>query len=148
MKHKIFIVFGIFIHILILTQSLLPASLSSDQSGVIVDILHPFVLNLGISIDVQTFSLIVRKTAHFTEFFLLGVFWYIIYAKYFKSVKLIGVVLIHGFFTAVLDETVQLFVDGRSGEVLDVFIDFFGVLFACFIVSITIEMTNYFKLIR
>ena len=148
MKYKIFIVFGICIHILILTQSLLPASLSSDQSGVIVDILHPFVLNLGISIDVQTFSLIVRKTAHFTEFFLLGVFWYIIYAKYFKSVKLIGVVLIHGFFTAVLDETVQLFVDGRSGEVLDVFIDFCGVLFACFIVSITIEMTNYFKLKR
>lgn len=145
MKHKIFIVFGILIHILILTQSLLPASLSSDQSGVIVDILHPFVLNLGISIDVQTFSLIVRKTAHFTEFFLLGVFWYIIYAKYFKSVKLIGLVLIHGFFTAVLDEMVQLFVDGRSGEVLDVLIDFSGVLFACFIVSITIEMTNYFK---
>src|SRR5690554_4312580 len=130
MKHKIFIVFGILIHILILTQSLLPASLSSDQSGVIVDILHPIVLNLGISIDVQTFSLIVRKTAHFTEFFLLGVFWYIIYAKYFKSVKLIGVVLIHGLLTAVLDETVQLFVDGRSGEIIDVLIDFGGVLSA------------------
>lgn len=130
MKHKIFIVLGILIHMLILTQSLLPASLSSDQSGLIVDILHPFVLNLGISIDVQTFSLIVRKTAHFTEFFLLGVIWYIIYAKYFKSVKLIGMVLIHGLLTAVLDETVQLFVDGRSGEVIDVLIDFGGVLSA------------------
>jgi len=86
--------------------------------------------------------------AHFTEFFLLRVFWYIIYAKYFKSVKLIAMVLIHGLFTAILDETVQLFVDGRSGEVLDVLIDFSSVLFACFIVSITIETTNYFKLKR
>src|SRR5690554_7682664 len=130
MKHKIFIVFGVLIHILIITQSLLPASLSSEQSGLIVDVIYPFILNLGIQIDVQTFSLIIRKTAHFTEFFLLGIFWYIVYAKYFKSVKLIAVVLIHGLLTAILDETVQLFVDGRSGEVLDVLIDFGGVLSA------------------
>src|SRR5690554_7808848 len=130
MKHKVFILLGIMIHIIILTQSLLPASLSSEQSGLIVDVIYPFILNLGIEIDVQTFSLIIRKMAHFTEFFLLGVFWYIIYAKYFKSVKLIGVVLIHGLLTAVLDETVQLFVDGRSGEIIDVLIDFGGVLSA------------------
>src|SRR5690554_701984 len=143
MKHKIFIVFGILIHILILTQSLLPANLSSDQSGVIVDILHPFVLNLGISIDVQTFSLIIRKTAHFTEFFLLGVFWYMVYAKYFKSVKLIGVVLIHGLLTAILDETVQLFVDGRSGEVFDVLIDFSGVLVSVLIMTFFIGQKSH-----
>lgn len=135
MKHKVFILLGIMIHIIILTQSLLPASLSREQSGLIVDVIYPFILNLGIQIDVQTFSLIIRKTAHFTEFFLLGVFWYIIYAKYFKSVKLIAMVLIHGLFTAILDETVQLFVDGRSGEVLDVLIDFSGVLVSVLIMT-------------
>ena len=70
MKHKVFILLGIIIHIIILTQSLLPASLSSEQSGLIVDVIYPFILNLGIQIDVQTFSLIIRKMAHFTEFFI------------------------------------------------------------------------------
>lgn len=139
MKHKVFILLGIMIHIIILTQSLLPASLSSEQSGLIVDFIYPFILNLGIQIDIQTFSLIIRKTAHFTEFFLLGVFWYIIYVKYFKSVKLIAMVLIHGLFTAILDETVQLFVDGRSGEVLDVLIDFSGVLVSVLIMTFFIR---------
>ena len=143
MKHKVFILLGIMIHIIILTQSLLPASLSSEQSGLIVDVIYHFILNLGIQIDVQTFSLIIRKTAHFTEFFLLGIFWYIVYAKYFKSVKLIAVVLIHGLLTAILDETVQLFVDGRSGEVLDVLIDFSGVLVSVLIMTFFIRRKSH-----
>jgi len=48
MKHKVFILLGIIIHIIILTQSLLPASLSREQSGLIVDVIYPFILNLGI----------------------------------------------------------------------------------------------------
>ena len=48
-------------------------------------------------------------------------------------------VLIHGLFTAILDETVQLFVDGRSGEVLDVLIDFSGVLVSVLIMTFFIK---------
>ena len=64
-------------------------------------------------------ALLLEKMAHFTEFFFLGLFWYLVYIRYFKGIKLMGVVLIHGLLTAMFDETVQLFVDGRSGEVLD-----------------------------
>lgn len=128
MKHKIFIMLGIFMHILILTQSLLPADLSSNQSGFIVDVLYPLVLGFGIDIEVDTFSFIIRKLAHFTEFFIIGVFWYVIYAKYHSKIKLVLIVLLHGLLTAVIDETVQLFVEGRSGELRDVLIDFSGVI--------------------
>ena len=117
-------------HLLILTQSLLPANISSNQSGFIVDFLHPLVSNIGIKINIETFSQIVRKLAHFTEFFLLGVLWYVIYMKYFNKAKLIIVVLIHGLLSAIADETIQLFVDGRSGEIRDVLIDFSGVILA------------------
>ncbi len=130
MKHKVFIIVGIFIHMLIFAQSLLPASISSGQSGLIVDIFHPLVLSMGIDVDIETFSFFIRKLAHFTEFFLLAVFWYLVYMKYFAQLKLIVVVLIHGLITAVIDETIQLFIDGRSGEVMDVLIDFAGVLLA------------------
>lgn len=138
MKHKVFIVIGILIHILIIAQSLLPGSLSSSQSGLIVDVLHPLVLNMGIQIDVVTFSFIVRKLAHFTEFFVLAVFWYLVYMKYFSKLKLIFAVLIHGLITAIIDETMQLFIDGRSGEVRDVLIDFMGVLLAAIVMHYVI----------
>jgi len=133
MKHKAFLIIGIMIHILIFTQSLLPADISAGQSGFIVDVLHPLVLNMGIQIDIDTFSFIIRKLAHFSEFFLLGVFWYLVYLKYTSKSKLILIVLIHGLITAIIDETIQLFVDGRSGEVMDVLIDFSGVLIAVLI---------------
>lgn len=138
MKHKVFIVIGILIHILIIAQSLLPGSLSSNQSGLIVDVLHPLVLNMGIQIDVVTFSFIVRKLAHFTEYFVLAVFWYLVYMKYFSKLKLIFAVLIHGLITAIIDETMQLFIDGRSGEVRDVLIDFIGVLLAAIVMHYVI----------
>jgi len=139
MKHKVFIILGVLMHILIFTQSLLQGDLSAGQSGFIVDILHPIVLNMGVNIDVDTFSFIIRKLAHFTEFFVLAAFWYLVYSKYFSKLKLIIVVLTHGLITATLDETIQLFVDGRSGELLDVLIDFSGVLMAVCMMHFIIE---------
>jgi len=128
MKYKILIIIGVLIHILIFTQSLLPGSVSSNQSGFIVDTLYPLVSSVGINISVNTFSFIIRKAAHFTEFFLLGLVWYMIYSKYFNKIKLVVIVLTHGILTAILDESIQLFVSGRSGEIRDVLIDFSGVL--------------------
>ena len=49
--------------------------------------------------------------------------------KHLKA-KLVIVVLLHGLLSAIADETIQLFVDGRSGEIGDVLIDFSGVILA------------------
>ena len=78
---------------------------------------------------------LVRKMAHFTEFFLLGVFLSLVFLTFripwkfrFLPAFLIGVLY------AVSDEWHQTFVDGRAMEAFDVLIDsggvFLGVLAA------------------
>lgn len=72
---------------------------------------------------------IVRKLAHFSEFALLG-FWGMftlrVYTK--RTVAFVCWPLLFGLSVATMDETIQLFVDGRGSDVKDVVIDFAGVL--------------------
>lgn len=68
---------------------------------------------------------IVRKTAHFTEYFILGILVFKIFEMYGASRNLIYSVLFC-FFYACSDEVHQLFSDGRSAKVLDVLIDTSG----------------------
>lgn len=69
---------------------------------------------------------LLRKLGHFGEFAILGFFftgsfwnW-----KHFRLTKPLGSAL----FAALCDETLQLFIPGRSGEVRDIWIDFAGAL--------------------
>ena len=63
----------------------------------------------------------LRKLAHFSEFAVLG----LLLAQCLRA--RITRPLLAGVLCALADETVQLFVSGRSGEVRDVWIDFSGV---------------------
>lgn len=76
---------------------------------------------------------IVRKIAHFSIFAALGFFSYLTQAAYLienkKEVMGKGCALFSSFFCliyAISDEAHQLFVEGRSGKVTDVLIDFLG----------------------
>ena len=80
----------------------------------------------------------VRKAAHFTLYFLLGLF-FISFLKEFNlnDKKLLVYTVIFVFLYACSDECHQLFVSGRSGEILDVLIDTTGgfvasILYTCF----------------
>lgn len=75
---------------------------------------------------------LLRKCGHFAEFALLGflltgTFWQM---KNFLLLKPIAC----GLFVALCDETIQLFVSGRSGNVRDVWIDLSGVIVGTLIV--------------
>ena len=66
----------------------------------------------------------LRKLAHFSEFFLLGV---VCSAQRVKSEKLLTFGLISfGLISACIDETIQIFVLGRSSSLLDVWLDISG----------------------
>lgn len=72
---------------------------------------------------------LLRKLGHFGEFAVLGFlltgsFWNL---KNFRLSKPLGSAL----FVALCDETLQLFIPGRSGEIRDVWIDFAGALCGC-----------------
>ena len=64
---------------------------------------------------------IIRKTAHFTNYLILGVLVTLSGGRR-KPLRL----LILGLLAAVFDETHQVFVPGRSGELRDVLIDLAG----------------------
>lgn len=79
---------------------------------------------------------IVRKLAHFSEYALLGVestlFFY--WSGRLKERCGLHHLMYLGLTVAFLDETIQLFTPGRSGEIQDVWLDFLGFFIAALIV--------------
>ena len=72
---------------------------------------------------------IVRKAAHFSEYMLLGFWlWLTVWAYTARPLRYLVWMLFFGLLIPVTDETFQLFVPGRAGQVTDVLIDFCGVL--------------------
>lgn len=78
----------------------------------------------------------VRKLAHFTLYFILGILIYNVinlYSTNNKKILLISILLC--IIYACSDEIHQLFVPGRSGELRDVLIDSIGSILGIIIVS-------------
>lgn len=86
---------------------------------------------------VEKYVVYVRKAAHFTLYFILGLA-YISLLKEFNldDKKLLIYTIIFVFIYACSDEFHQLFVPGRSGEFMDVIIDTTGGVFASFIYTV------------
>ena len=70
----------------------------------------------------------VRRIAHFGEFFLMGISLVICCVSQGKHIKdNMGNILFAGLFLAVMDEGIQL-LNNRGARVLDILIDFLGVI--------------------
>ena len=101
-----------------------PAVVSEGESGTLLEILSkifPFLDNNDAGMY------IVRKSAHFTEYAILGVLLAIQFSMYVRGIfqRLVNPAFT-GLAVAFMDETIQLFVEGRSGQVSDMWIDFAG----------------------
>ncbi len=120
-------------------QSLLDAPSSGEESSFVTEIVTPvFELFVGKGNVTET---LVRKAAHFTEFAVLGALAAALSFLLGKRRLLhYTFALLCCLAAAVADESIQLAVSGRSGEVRDVLIDlsgaFFGVALAVMIVLI------------
>lgn len=114
-------------------NSLQPADLSGARSGAVTEIASQWVPWLT--------DHIVRKTAHFTEYAVLG---FLLAAVLFLALggkrQKLPLVLLLGVVTPLLDETIQLFVPGRSGAVQDVLLDCGGVLFGLAVGSLLFRL--------
>ena len=74
---------------------------------------------------IENTRFLVRKTAHFTLYFILGIIVYLLFASY--GVKKIAFYsILFCFLYACGDEVHQLFLDGRTAKILDVCIDTCG----------------------
>ena len=109
-------------------HSLVQGPQSSLESGMVVDLLRPAFEALGMA-DENLMGLVVRKAAHFSEYALLGVLARGLFGSLrsergvppFPAALLVALV-------PVVDECIQLFVPGRSGQVTDVLIDLSGLV--------------------
>ena len=71
---------------------------------------------------------IVRKTAHFSEYLVLGLIGMQAFTPHHKPRNIGAIVLCATLlvFVPSADETIQLFVDGRAGQISDVLLDCCG----------------------
>lgn len=104
-------------------------NVSSDQSGTIAYVLHN-ILSINYS---DKLIFIIRKCAHVSEFFILGILVINLVSKYnVKHIYLISFIISVLYSSS--DEFHQLFVPGRSGQVTDVLIDLIGVVLGLLLV--------------
>jgi VanZ family protein len=117
---------------LIWGHSLQPAVVSDNESGRVLEFLRQIFPTL---LGGENGTFIVRKSAHFTEFFILGILLCMEFCtEVYGALRRFAVPSLVGLLVAFIDETIQLFVVGRSGEVRDMWIDFAGVMFGTLIV--------------
>ena len=75
---------------------------------------------------IEKYTYPIRKLAHYTLYFILGILSFLVVKDYSINKKLIIYSLLICFLYACSDEFHQLFIIGRSARVLDVLIDTFG----------------------
>ena len=112
---------------LIFFMSNQPADISDGQSDLVIKVFS----YIGIELDDyfgNLASFVVRKGAHFTEYFILYLLSYNLNKNYFsKDAKLFSIIFV--FLYACSDELHQFFIPGREMHIRDVIIDTSGGLF-------------------
>lgn len=110
-------------------HSLLPAAQSSAESAWVMEAMAPLLALTGLAPDLR--HTLVRKLAHMTEFALLGALWTAALPpsgaggcslEHSRASRVLPACVL----TALADETIQLFVPGRSSQITDVWIDALG----------------------
>lgn len=137
-RRYFYLILVILITIFIFSNSLMPADVSSAQSGFFTSLLKKILLIFDIVLKDNELSFIVRKTAHFSQFFFWGLFCFLFIKTFVKEVfEPYVLTLNYGLMVAMTDELIQNYVPGRAMESLDVLIDISGVI-ASLIVSFII----------
>jgi VanZ family protein len=85
------------------------------------------IQSIGVSAPADLLTFLVRKAAHISAYFVLGILIYSLLKEYRLHIKhLIIASIALAMLYACTDELHQMFVPGRSGEVRDVLIDSAG----------------------
>lgn len=106
-------------------HSLVAGPGSQAESGRVVRLLEPILQVLGVTGE-HAMSFVVRKGGHLSEYAILAILamrvgWALPDGARLRALPIAWVVLV-----SVVDETIQLFVPGRSGQATDVLIDLTG----------------------
>ena len=110
----------------IFSKSMKIASVSSTSSGRVLTLLQGILRRMGHpALARRLTDHIVRKMAHFCEYMLEGFLLTLCLRVYTRRfVRYISWPILGGLLTALTDETIQMFSDGRSSQLTDVWLDF------------------------
>ena len=146
----IILALAIAVNVFIIVNACIPGAQSSKESSWIVEpaanvinTIKPDTINPS---NYDSFSSFIRKfVGHFSLFGLSGVlttlsFKFFVYDKSEKLAYFIIFSGISGLFLAILSETIQLVVPGRSGEVLDVLIDLAGYFIGLLVIVLIVYL--------
>lgn len=110
---------------------------NGDESGKLSGGIVAWVVDLLFPEDfahVELVHFLIRKAAHFTEYFILGVLLSMTVREANWTRPLLKPWIL-GTLVACCDETIQLFSEGRAGMITDVMLDSSGVLTGCVIMT-------------
>lgn len=121
----IFLLYVLFIF----SNSMKPADISSKDSGMALKLVSCFLESAGANSSWLT-EHILRKAAHFSEYTLFGILLSgCVKVWGFEGKKCRSLYFTVGYIVPFCDETIQLFVKGRSGQISDVWLDCGGAAF-------------------
>ena len=126
---------------LIFYMSNQPGDVSSKQSGLVLKLFQFIGIDLNNELS-ELATFIVRKTSHFTEYFILYFLSINVMKCYLNIKNTIFYSFIFSFFYACTDEIHQYFIPGRAMAFRDVLIDSAGALLAMIIVNIKIKINK------
>lgn len=115
-------------------NSLMPG----DVSGSFSDWVSGILSHIFGGVDTESGHGVLRKLAHGTEYLVLGVELFLLLRRSRRSP--LSMVALCGATTALVDETIQLFVEGRCGAVQDVWIDLGGFFVGCLLCAGCMEL--------
>ena len=135
----VFSVIALAVNIFIIVHSCLDASVSTEASSGVTEVVEEIINDIKPGTINETnyndFASFIRKAfGHFGLFLISGFFTSLalfLIINPFNNKKYYRIILIalsSGLLLALLTETIQLYVPGRSGELTDVLIDFGGYL--------------------
>lgn len=105
---------------------LMSSEVSTDSTARSDEIVRT-IQSIGVSAPTDLLTFLVRKAAHISAYFVLGILLFNLLKEYDLGVKkMIFACIALAMLYACTDELHQMFVPGRSGEVRDVLIDTAG----------------------
>jgi len=128
--------------VFIFVQSQQNAAESSSKSAFIMKIINSLISRITNNDEFALSEYFIRKTAHFTEYFILGFLLYGSLKKEgFKLLYPALSILISAAY-AISDEIHQYFIPGRVMSLFDVFIDTCGAAVGVFLFCIILALRN------
>jgi VanZ family protein len=140
-KQKILSAITLLYILFIFSNSIYSGESSGYQSKVVMQIINDFLYKTGININLTEFF--IRKLAHFTEYFILGNLLTVTIKAYVSRIReCVFLELFLLLLVPVIDEFIQTFSLGRSGNAGDIILDFCGALCGMLIIYFTMRVST------